>query len=221
MDYGKIIGDYQKIIKDHGDCEKTFNEEYKKLTDSIDILLSDQSDEKYSEYFSDLFQIWLVASEKTIESLIPENKTQATKSKLKDQDILLHAKKVVVQKQLQFSSLQQVDQLKDSEKIIEYTLGVLWKYIFKTKLEFLSPTTNTNNFSTNNNHYNQNWPLYELINQIGDMLDSTIQEGRNKEIIISDLAEEEINELISNSEVFCNYVLDVCILNSDKLRAKE
>ncbi len=223
MDYGKIIEDYQKIVKDYGDCESTFNEEYNKLTDVIDIRLSDESAEKYSEYFSNLFQIWLVASGETIESLMPENKTQATKSKFKDQDILLHAKKVVVQKLLKFSSLQQVEELKDSEKIIKYTLEVLWKYIFKAKLEFLSPTTNTNtnNFSTNNNHYNQNWPLYELINQIGNTLDSTSQQGRNKEIIISNLTEEEKNELIANSEVFCNYVLDVYILNSDKLQAKE
>ena len=122
MDYGKIIEDYQKIVKDYGDCESTFNEEYNKLTDVIDIRLSDESAEKYSEYFSNLFQIWLVASGETIESLMPENKTQATKSKFKDQDILLHAKKVVVQKLLKFSSLQQVEELKDSEKIIKYTL---------------------------------------------------------------------------------------------------
>ena len=35
MDYGKIIEDYQKILKDHGDCEKTFDEEYKKSLERL------------------------------------------------------------------------------------------------------------------------------------------------------------------------------------------
>ena len=221
MDYKKIIEDYQKILKDHEDCEKTFDEEYKKLTDSIDILLSDQSNEKHSKYFSDLFKIWDVASNETIESLMPENKTQATKNNVKDQDILLYAKKSSVQALLQFSSLQQVDELKDSKKIIEYTLELLWKNIFKARLEFLSPTIKASNFSKEHNHFNQNWPLYELINQIGNILDSSIKKEGNKEIIISDLAEEEKNEIILNSEIFCNYILDGYIFNSNKLQEGE
>ena len=50
MDYGKIIEDYQKIIKEHEDCEKTLKEEYEKLTQNIkeslrEVSLTENSEE--------------------------------------------------------------------------------------------------------------------------------------------------------------------------------
>ena len=56
MNYGEIIEDYQKIVKEHENCEKTFNEEYEKLTDTInkklqEYSLAENSQQIFSKHF--------------------------------------------------------------------------------------------------------------------------------------------------------------------------
>ena len=231
MDYGKIIEDYQKILKEHEDCEKTLNEEYKKLTQKIkeslrEASLAENSQEIFSQHFSELFEIWLFSTENANDIHISLNNTKSSKPSLKTpktQNMLYLQKQKDISKWLNFSTIKQTECLPESQEVIEYMLSEIWQYIFKRHLEFLSPGSNKNTkeCSKQNEYFHQNWPLYELINQISKTIDKITKEGVSEKEEISRLPQHKKNSVLENSESLCNHILETYILGSTQIKEKE
>ena len=65
MNYKKIIEEYLEIQVKYRDSERSQEHNYRKLTQDIKESLENKSSQEYSQYFSELFDIWLVATEES------------------------------------------------------------------------------------------------------------------------------------------------------------
>lgn len=210
MDYGKIIEDYQKILKEHGDCEKTFDKEYKELTDSIDILLSDTPDEKLRKEFSNLFNLWILANKFENDQM-----REGHHNSIRNNHIGEGIKERQAKKFLNITSFHKLDEIKESQEVIEYMLNILWLKIFKkTFLNLNIDKKIETNLLKNGRSLHKNWPLYEIINQVSRTINNMIKDKTSQEIQISSLSERDKNELLSNTDTLCQHILNTYILNT-------
>ena len=243
MDYKKIIEEHQAIQALCGDCKSLQKEEYQKLIRDIKESLEGKSLQEYSQHFSELFDIWLVTTETTIDidifpfddqildkkykeyreqtSIFPISPKddlpiaaakEPPKPELKEKSIA--DRKNRVDKLLDFSSISQPDTLYKSRAIIEYTLNELWSHIFQSKLAFLNleDDKNAKKHLKIDKYFHQNWPLYELMNQISKTVDKIIQEGKDQKIKISSFDLFQKEEVVANTEEVCQHILETYIL---------
>jgi len=210
MDYGKIIEDYKKILKEHGDCEETFDKEYKKLTDSIDILLSDTPDEKLEKEYSSLFNIWILANEFENDQM-----KEGHPNSIRSNRIRKGAREKRAENFLNMTSLYKLDEIKESQEVIEYMLNILWLKIFKITFLNLNIDKKTKtNLLKNGRSLHKNWPLYEIINQVSMIINNMIKDKTSQEIQISSLSEHDKHELLRNTDTLCQHILNTYILNT-------
>ena len=93
-------------------------------------------------------------------------------------------------------------------------LKELWLHIFKNRFAFLSVEEDMNKEKYVNikKYFHQNWPLYELMNQISKTVDQIIQDGEDKKIKISSFNLIQKDEVIANTEEICQHILETFIL---------
>ncbi len=195
MDYKKIIEEYQTIQSLYGDCKNSHKERSKKLLRDIKESLHGKSSQEYSKYFSEMFDMWLVA-------------TKEETSSTSHQKPLTHNKKTEVSKLIDFSSISHANKLHEEKKIIEYILGVLWEHILQNKLMFFIFKEDNKNYK----YTHKNWPLYELLNQISNTINQIVHEGKSKEIKNSSLSQDDKEDVIANTEELCQHILETYIL---------
>ncbi len=222
MEYKKIIEEYQAIQKVYEECESSEEKQYQQLIQKIEESLKEKSQEELSKEFSYLFDIWLIAnaSESLEDEIYNEglfNNGLNEKPVSETQKIQFEIQKEKVVKFLDFKTISQTDTLLGSQKIIEYILNILWLKIFKQTLtELAIDESYTTNFATIEKYFHQNWPLYELINQINTTINQMSQHGTSREIKISDLTESEKNEVLENTDEICRNILETYILDIKK-----
>lgn len=119
-----------------------------------------------------------------------------------------------VDKLLDFSSISKPDTLLESRAIIEYTLNELWSHIFQNRLAFLNleDDKSEKKHLKIDKYFHQNWPLYELMNQISKTVDQVIQEGKDKKVKISSFDLFQKDEIVANTEEICQHILETFIL---------
>ena len=174
MDYIYFINKDRQIQKEYGDCESMYHENYQALTQELKESLQNKSLQEYSKYFSQLFDIWLVAmattrsihifpfNDKNLDEKYKIYREQTTFFENKEQEMPIAAappdlpksdskeslsenkRKQTVAKLLNFSSIR-VKDLYESKKIIEDGLNELWLCIFQKKLSFLSLNSEDDN----------------------------------------------------------------------------
>ncbi len=254
MNYKKIIEEYLEIQVKYRDSERSQEHNYRKLTQDIKESLENKSSQEYSQYFSELFDIWLVATEESTNiNIFPfddqvlnkkykEYKEETSAFSILSQDTLPIAtpreypiaasrkgpifriqkhlkddRKERVAKLLDFSSISQTDKLYGTQKIIEYVLGELWSHIFQNGLVFLNleDDKNKKKHVKIDKYFHQNWPLYELMNQISKTVDEIIQEGKDQKIKISSFDLFQKEDIVANTEEICQHILETYILGKE------
>lgn len=198
MDYEKLIEEYRSINKQYHDCKILQIEKYNKLLRNFKESLQNKSSEEYSNYFSEMFDLWLdTAEEKT------------TTSSTSQQQTLTPDDEIGFSKILDFSSIFCTNKLDEDKIIIERILGVLWNHLLQDKLvsSIFIKDDETYKYSF------KNWPLYELINQITKTINQTINEGKSDKNKFSALKEHEKNDVLENTDKVCKYILDTIILS--------
>lgn len=214
----KLIRDIKESLKD-----KSFQEYSQLFSELFDIWLvstettpdinifpfDDQVlDKKYKEYReqTSIFPISLkddlpIAASKKLPTY-----------ELKEKSIEDRQKRV--DKLLDFSSISQPDILPKSRAIIEYTLSELWSHIFQNRLAFLNleDDKREKEHLKIDKYFHQNWPLYELMNQISKTVDTIIQEGKDQRIKIASFDLFQKEEVIANTEEMCQHILETHVL---------
>jgi len=168
MNYKKIIEDYQKILTLCGDCQDSRKDEYIEFIRNIKASLKGKSFKDYSQYFSELFDIWLLASETErninilpFDEALLDRKDKKYKEQtsifpllIQDEDAIAasrnqeppnetydpekYDREKRVIKLLEFSSLSEINTLHETQAILEIVLSELWLHIFQGRLIFLS-----------------------------------------------------------------------------------
>jgi hypothetical protein len=248
MDYKKFMEDYLDINMSIDNCKTSQNENAKKLQKDIKESLQDISFQDCSQYFSELFDIWLIASDTTIDIKVDQfdrqeldtryktstlstqqNKTTAKRKKDPFSEMMKKStkdRKEKVKGLLDFSSISQLEELPKSKLFIEVLLNQLWQHMFKNNLIFLYPEKQILKLKKDvkvNKYIQKNWPLYELINQIGKTIINISEEGKTKKVNFSILTKDEQENIIADTEALCTYILESSILNpkENKIRSEK
>ena len=224
MNYKKLIEDYKVSQELCRNCEKSQEEHYKNLTQNIKESLQGKSPEEYSEYFSELFDIWLVITETATDiniDLFNDHKLDKINKKQKPLEGLSNTneednRKDRVRKLLDLSSVSEIHTLHPTKKIIENTLNELWSNIYKNQLTLFNFDNVKKGDIDINQYFHRNWPLYELINQISKPINQIIKKGEIQKIKFSDFDDEKKIDIVANTEEVCNYLLKSYILNSQE-----
>jgi len=238
MDYKKFMEDYLEINTSIANCKTSQDESRKKLNKDIRESLQDISFEDCSRDFSELLDIWLVASDTTINIKVDPVDSQELDTRYKTSILSGQQSKTIIKRKkipyteilnkstmdreekvkglLDFSSISQLEELPKNKILIEGLLGQLWKHMFKNDLIFLYPESQTLKLKKDvkiNKYIQKNWPLYELINQIGKTIINILQEGKTKKVKFSSLTKYEQENIIADTEELCTYMLESSILN--------
>ncbi len=215
MSIDKILKDFSQINTQRNKCKKDCDESITGLTNelkaSIKSSLQNKSRQEYSEYFSQVFDMWATHEETFPNINITPFDEEALDEKYKKYTSVVSNK--VKKKSTKPTEPTEVanDTQKLNKPILEYMLLRIWPNIFKESYKLLNSKISIAEIKTTAN----NWLLYELINQISKTI-SNMRDTSKNEVKLSSLNSDDIIDLIANTDDICKYILDSCMLAFSK-----
>ena len=212
MNIDKILKDLNQLNAQKDECKKECSESIrsqgKGLNATIKNFLQDKSRKEYSEYFSQIFNMWITLEEEYSEINITPFNEESLDERYKEYTTPVYTQ--VERKSIEPIKLTKVKKKQD-KIVLEYILQLMWPRIFKESFKILNSKINISHIKSISN----NWLLYELINQISKAMHE-IQEASKVDVKLSSLSETEMTDLIIDTDEICTYILDACMMSSQK-----